>query len=267
MPVITAGKARLAVCERGSGDPVLLLPPAATRADLWTLHQVPAIVAAGYRAVLLDSRGSSQATMPSAPFRLGDLVEDAAHLITELRLGPCFVAGASLGAMIAQELALSRPDLVRAAALIGTRCRTSFFQSRLASALAAQARRGEPPSDLEALMLLSRLFSATTLADDRQAADLLALVQNFYARGVGAAMQYEATIIGDRTDGLRQVCRPCLVVAFAEDSLTPPAACREVARAIPGCRYVEFAGCGHFGFLERPEEVNAILTDFLAAAP
>lgn len=260
-------RARLAFAEHGSGDPVLLLPPAATRADIWALHQVPAIVGAGYRAVLLDARGGSQATTPSTPFRLGDLADDAAVLITELRLAPCFVVGASLGAMIAQELALSRPDLVRAAVLVGTRCRMDFFHSRLIRVLAARVRSGEPPSDLDTLMLVSQLFSATTLADDRQAADLLALFQTFYARGLGPAMQYEAAIISDRTAALRQVTRPCLVVAFAQDMLTPPTACREVASAIPGCRYVEIAGCGHFGFLERPEQVNATLTGFFATVP
>jgi pimeloyl-ACP methyl ester carboxylesterase len=266
MPVLLAGTSRLAFEEHGSGQPVVLIPPAGARAGLWTLHQVPAIVDAGYRAVLLDTRGTDPLSIPAAPFRLADLAADAACLITELQLGPCLIVGASLGAMVAQELALRRPDLLRSAVLLGTRCRTDFFRGKFTRALAAQVRRGEPPSELDALMLLTQLFSATTLADDAQAANLLALVQVFYARGIGPAMQYEATIIPDRTNALRQVACPCLVVAFAEDSLTPPALCREVAAAIPRCRYVEIDNCGHFGFLERPEQVNATLMDFFSAA-
>lgn len=265
MPVVTLQGLRLAYEEYGSGEPVLMIPPAATPEGAWATHQIPAIVDAGYRVIVAGSRGIPPSTVPSAPFRLADLTDDAAGLITQLRLGPCLIVGASLGAMIGQELACSRPDLVRAAALLGTRCRTDFIRGRFARAYADQVRRGEPPSDLDAVMLVMQLFSSATLGDDRLAADWLTLFQVFSARGVGAAMQYEATIIPDRTDALRQVDRPCLVVAFAEDSVTPPVLCQEVASAIPGCRYVEIAGCGHFGFLERPELVNATLIDFFSA--
>jgi len=229
------------------------------------MHQIPAIVAAGYRVILAGSRGMPPSTVPTAPFRVADLTGDAACLITELRLAPCLIVGASLGAMVGQELAISRPDLVRAAALLGTRCRTDFIRGRFVRAYAGQVRKGEPPSDLDAVMLVMQLFSQATLGDDRQAADVLTMFQNFSALGIGPAMQYEATLIPDRTEALRQVSRPCLVIAFEQDALAPPALCREVASAIPGCRYVEIDGCGHFGFLERPEQVNTVLIDFFSA--
>jgi pimeloyl-ACP methyl ester carboxylesterase len=264
VPAVTVHGMRLAYEEYGTGQPVLLIPPAATPAGVWAMHQIPAIVAAGYRVIAVYSRGIPPSAVPSAPFRVADLTDDTAGLIAELGLAPCLVVGASLGAMAGQELALSRPDLVRAAVLLGTRCRTDFIRGRFARAYADQVRRGEQPSDLDAVMLVMQMFSAATLADDRQAADWLSLFQHFSARGVGPAMQYEATLIPDRTEALRQVRCPCLVVGFAEDAVTPPGMCREVATAIPGCRYVEIADCGHFGFLERPEPVNAALIDFFA---
>lgn len=265
MPVVTLRGLHFAYEEHGRGQPVLLIPPAATPPGAWAMNQVRAIVAAGYRVIVAGSRGTPPSTVPSAPFRVSDLADDAACLITELGLAPCLIVGASLGAMVAQELALSRPDLVRAVALLGTRCRTDFIRGRFARAYAGQIRRGEPPSDLDAIMLVMQLFSSATLADDGQAADWLTLFQVFSACGIGPAMQYEATLIPDRTDALRQVRRPCLVVAFAEDTVTPPVLCREVAAAIPGCRYTEIEGCGHFGFLERPEPVNAALIGFFSA--
>lgn len=266
MPVITLRRLQLAYEEYGSGQPVLLIPPAATPSGTWAIDLIPAIVAAGYRVIVTGSRGTPPSTVPSAPFRVAELAADVACLITELRLAPCLIVGASLGAMIGQELAITRPELVRAAALLGTRCRTDFIHGRFVRAYADQVRRGEPPSDLDVVMLVMQLFSSATLADDRKATDLLKLFQVFSARGIGPAMQYQATLIPDRTDALRRVDRPCLVVAFAEDMVTPPALCREVASAIPGCGYVEITGCGHFGFLERPEAVSAALIDFFAAA-
>lgn len=256
---------QIAYEEHGSGRPVLLIPPAAAPAGAWAASLTSALMAAGYRLIVAGSRGMPPLPVPSAPFRVFDLADDAACLISELGLAPCLIAGVSLGAMVGQELALSRPDLVRAAVLLGTRCRTDFVRGRFARALAGQLRRGDPPSDLDAVLLVSQLFAAATLADDRQAADWLTLYQVFSPRGLGAAMQYEATLIPDRTQALRQVSRPCMVIAFAEDTVTPPALCREVASAIPGCRYAEFDDCGHFGFLERPEQVSTALIDFFAA--
>ncbi|MGH3992105.1 MAG: alpha/beta fold hydrolase, partial [Pseudonocardiaceae bacterium] len=226
-------------------------------------YQVPALLGAGYQAITFDSRGTPPSATPLGPYRLADLVADAVDLITGLGVGPCRIVGASLGAMVAQELALARPDLVTAVALLGTRCRTDFFRATAARAFAARIRGGVH-TDYDAVGSLLQLFSRRTLADDRATADWFEVFRTFPASGPGLAAQYEATIIGDRTAALRGVRRPCLVVAFAEDVLTPPSLCREVADAIPGCRYVELAECGHFGFLEQPAEVNAALLDFFA---
>ena len=266
VPAMSAPGLNVVFDDIGSGEAVLLIPPAATGAGIWARYQVPSITEAGYRAVLLTYRGTPPSPPPMVPFRLADLVDDAARLITELHLAPCLVVGASLGALVGQELALARPDLVKAAALLGTRCRTDFVRGRLARANADQARRGETPSDLDVIMRAMHLFSATTLADDRLARDWVTQLGTFAARGIGPAMQYEATIIADRTTAIMQIGAPCLVIAFAEDSITPPAMCREVAAAIPECRYEEFLACGHFGFLERPDAVNATLFDFFEMA-
>jgi pimeloyl-ACP methyl ester carboxylesterase len=53
-------------------------------------------------------------------------------------------------------------------------------------------------------------------------------------------------------------------VAFADDRVIPPARVREVADAVPGSRYVEIDGCGHYGYLERPAAVNEVVLAFLA---
>ena len=44
---------------------------------------------------------------------------------------------------------------------------------------------------------------------------------------------------------------------------SPPHLCAEVAEAIPDCDYVEIGSCGHLGYLERPDEVNSAIIEFL----
>jgi pimeloyl-ACP methyl ester carboxylesterase len=249
----------------GHGEPVLLLPPAATRADVWQSHQVPAIVEAGFQAISVHPRGMAPAPVPPGPYRVSDLVADTVQVIERLARGPCHVVGASLGAFVSQELALLRPDLVRSTVLLGTRARCDGYRRRLARATAQHCRQPGPVSELDALRHLGQLFGPATLADERLVADWAEMVQRFPVTGPGPAAQYEATVIADRRAALAAVTRPCLVIAFGVDVLTPPQMCREVADAIPGAVYREFPGLGHFGFLEDPQAVNAELMAFLTA--
>lgn len=96
-------------------------------------------------------------------------------------------------------------------------------------------------------------------------------------RGVGASdecaagftiddMVGDLAALVDRSAAYRDVTVPLLVVAFADDATIPPRLCREVADAVPGARYVEIPDAGHYGYLERPDEVNRVLLDFLAAS-
>lgn len=265
MPVAQVNGIRLSYSTHGTGPPVLLVPPAATPSALWQLHQVPALVQAGYMAVAFDNRGTAPSDIPAGPYRLADLVADTAGLITELGIGPCPVIGASLGAMVAQELALARPDLVLAAVMLATRSRVDFFGQTAARASAARMRDASATSASETVAQMSLLLGTVTLANDRAAADWFAILRHAAVRGTGAAAQYEASVTGDRTLALSGISRPCLVIAFSEDRVMPPTFCREVAAAIPGCLYMEISGAGHLGFLENPDAVNACTLEFLAS--
>ncbi|KKK06547.1 alpha/beta fold hydrolase [Micromonospora sp. HK10] len=253
----------LAWQAQGDGVPVVMLPPAATSREVWHAHQVPALVNAGYRVVTVNHRGTPPSPVPPGPYSMRQLVADVVALVEVLGAGPVHLIGASLGAFVAQEVALVRPDLVRSAVLIGTRARTDAYRRLLARALAAQARTPGPVTELDALMHLAQLFGPRTLADDHTMSDWLELRRRFPVTGPGPAAQYDASVIVDRRAALTGLTRPCLVMAFSADLITPPAACLEVHEAIPSATYVEFEGLGHFGFLEDPDTINQAIVDFL----
>ncbi|GAB2806260.1 alpha/beta fold hydrolase [Streptomyces daliensis] len=263
MPTVEAGGTQLSYQIRGSGVPLVLIAPAASPAAVWDRYQVPALVRAGHQVVTFDNRGSRPSAVPPGPYTLEDFTADTVGLIKELGVGPCLLAGVSLGAMIAQEVASAYPELVRGLALMATRGRGDAFRDALArSGAEAMRAAGRIPAEFAAVATMSQLFGPATLADDRLAKDWLTTFTLFPQHGEGWAAQYESTIAGDRLAGLAAVRCPSLVLAFAHDVVMPPTMGRAVADAIPGCRYEELAGCGHFGFLERPDEVNRILTDF-----
>lgn len=264
MPHVTVNGVRLAYQSEGTGEPVLLVSPAASRSTVWAAHQVPALRAAGFRVVTFDNRGSMPSDTPPGPYRVADLVADTAALIRALDLGPCRVVGASLGAMVAQELALVRPDLVRGLVLLSTRGRTDFLRTVLAE-VSAHAVRGHAtlPPRYVAVNSMLQLFSPRTLLADAPASDWLDVMTAFPQQGEGAALQYEATAIADRLGALTAMTLPALVIAFTDDVIMPVDLVREVADAIPDSRFVQFDHCGHFGFLERPDDVNKEIVEFL----
>ena len=69
---------------------------------------------------------------------------------------------------------------------------------------------------------------------------------------------------GERLDELAGIRVPSMVIGFELDVLTPAHMSREVADAIPECRYLEIERCGHAGPFEKPDEVNRALLAFFA---
>ncbi|WP_208882197.1 alpha/beta fold hydrolase [Streptomyces sp. PBH53] len=252
--------------RRGTGEPVLLITGSGGSARSWDAYQVPALVRAGYQTVTFDNRGSGPG--PTGPFGLDDLVEDAARLIEALGPAPCRVVGLSLGAIVAQELALRRPELVRQAVFMATRGRTDALRRAMVTAEIEQSRGAPSVSDAHRGVLRAmQNLSQSTLADDSRAQDWIALMEGPLDTGDGYRYQLESTLIPDRLRDYAGIEVPCAVIAFGDDLVTPPHLGREVADAVEGCRYVEIAHCGHYGHLENPGAVNDALTAFFASHP
>jgi pimeloyl-ACP methyl ester carboxylesterase len=229
---------------------------------VWTMHQTPALNRAGYQTLTFDNRGIAPSDVPPGDYTLEEMVADTIGLIEALDYGPCHIVGTSLGAMIAQQIAADRPELVRSAVLLGTRARSDTYRSALTRADRALAKSGvRLPPAYEAVHTVTQMLSPTTLLDDNAVSmwlDLLELTGDQPGSG-----QSGVDTDADRRSTLPRIGVPCRVVSFADDLITPAALGAEVAAAIPDCDHVEIASCGHWGYLERPDEVNRAVIAFL----
>ncbi|MHB8219500.1 MAG: alpha/beta fold hydrolase [Acidimicrobiales bacterium] len=251
----------------GEGDPVLLVCGTGQPAFSWGFDFAPRLVAAGYRVVTFDNRGVPPSDAPPPPYSVDDLAGDAAALIEHTGIGPCRVVGYSLGALVTQELALARPDLVRQAVMMGTVGRGNAMLRAWAQASLDLARSGAVlPPTYEAVSTVMTLMGPGHQRDDAFVGpwlELLALTPPWI--GPGREGQYAADLGYDgRLDALGGVTVPSMVVGFEHDLITPATLCREVAAAIPGCRYEEVPGCGHLGPLEDPGAVVPLVVDFFS---
>jgi pimeloyl-ACP methyl ester carboxylesterase len=265
MPYAFTNGIRLAYERWGRGERVLLIMGSSAGGRVWTLNQTPALMEAGYQAVTFDNRGVPPSDAPAGKYSLDELVEDTRGLIEALGAAPCRIVGVSMGALIAQELAISHPELVRCAVLIATKGRSDVARTAHAQALQALAERDVTlPREIEAAMTAFQMLSPATLRDDEATSLWWQTFEMSYGNRDAARGQLWADVVEDRRDALRTIAAPCRVIGFADDLITPPHLCAEVADSIPDCDYVEIDSCGHYGYLERPAEVNSAILEFLA---
>ena len=102
----------------GQGQPLLLIHGLGSSARDWEL-QVP-VFAQNYRVVAFDVRGHGRSDKPPGPYSIPLFADDAAALIRALDIAPTHVVGISMGGMIALQLAVSAPELVRSLVVVNT---------------------------------------------------------------------------------------------------------------------------------------------------
>jgi pimeloyl-ACP methyl ester carboxylesterase len=263
VPFVAANGIKLHYQRTGQGERVLMIMGSSASGRVWTMHQTPALNRAGYQTLTFDNRGIPPTDVPPGDYTLEEMVADTVGLITSLDYGPCQVVGTSLGAMIAQQLAVERPDLVRSAVLIATRARSDAYRKALTRADRALTADGvRLPRAYEAVHTVTQMLSPATLIDDRAVSMWLDLLELTGDESVGGG-QSGVDTDADRRPLLSRISVPCRVISFTDDLVTPAALGAEVAAGIPDCDHVEIGSCGHWGYLERPDEVNRAITDFL----
>jgi pimeloyl-ACP methyl ester carboxylesterase len=255
----------LAYDDRGRGEPVLFIAGRGGAGRTWHLHQVPEFLRAGHRCITFDNRGIG-ATENADGFTTETMVADTAALIEKLAVAPVHVVAVSMGAFIAQELMVARPELVRSAVLIATRGRNdrarNFF--RAAELELIEAGIVLPPS-YDAKVRLLKSFSPKTLNDDAAVGDWIDMFTMWPTKPTpGLRTQLDIAPAGNRLPAYRSITAPVLVIGFQDDVVLPAYLGKEVADAIPNARYLEIPHTGHLGFIERPQVVNAAALKFFA---
>jgi pimeloyl-ACP methyl ester carboxylesterase len=192
-------------------------------------------------------------------------VADTAELIEKVIGGPARLVAMSMGAFIAQELMLTRPDLVHQAVLMGTRGRLDDTRKAFRAADLALAESGvEIPAAYAAKVRVLENFSPKTI-NSPEIGEWLEVFAAFPLRRTpGWRAQLTVAPTENRLMAYRSIGVETLVIGFGDDTITPPALGKEVGEALPNGRYIQIANAGHLGFLERPDAVNRAMLEFFA---
>ncbi len=257
MQMIAAAGTGLHIRDTGTGRPVLFLNALGTDLRLWdkVVPQLP-----GIRAIGMDTRGHGLSDCPAPPYGMGTLVRDAETVLEALRVTGAVVVGCSLGGMVAQGLAVKRPDLVAALVLSNTAARigtADMWHERIA---AVQAGGVAALADT----VLARWFPPAFHATPEFAAWRNMLVRTPAGGYAGCAAAIAGTDFYTPVSGLRL---PVLGIAGSEDGSTPPDLVRETAELVPAARFALIRGAGHLPMVDKAEAFAAALAGFLQDLP
>jgi 3-oxoadipate enol-lactonase len=249
----------------GEGPALVLLMGIGYDSSLWTLAQVPAL-STQFQVVLVDNRDAGRSSKARRPYSIADMADDLAGLLDALGIAQTHLLGLSMGGMIAQEFALRHADRLDRLVLAGTGAapaRSAVDPIQIWSWVKANDANGKVFGGQQ----FASLFSTAFLRNHEAVQDTTALLaSNPYPMSPEAyGRQADAYLQFDALDRLGAITAPTLVVVGEQDLLTPPWIAREVADAIPGARFevIRGAGSSHVVSIERPEDFNRLVADFL----
>lgn len=265
MAIFESGGGALHYEVLGAGPPIVLLHGFTNYGLSWA-PQLPALVPIGYRVILPDLRGHGASQPAAAVCTVEDIAWDVSALLEHLDGGPAILCGLSLGGMVAQQMAIDRPDLVRG--MIVANSRASFIGPELAAAvngwIALLEQDDGPIKRLRATWpdLVNESFRAS--AAGRAAFDAWSQV---LARLRGSSLCWIARGMTrfDRRGHLASLRIPALVISGEHDRLFNPEQAREIADEIAGSTYAMIRGACHLSSLDSADRFNRLLLDFLAA--
>lgn len=241
----------------GAGSPVLVLANS-LGTDLRVWDPLVPYLADRFRLVRYDKRGHGLTDLTPGPYTIAGLADDLAGLLDAAGIGEALVCGLSVGGMIAQQLAASRPDLVRGLVLMDTAHRigtAETWQQRIDAVTGPGGIGGIADAVME------RWF-ARDFRERRS--DELAGWRNMLTRTPvgGYAACCAAIRDADLTASTRALRVPTLCLVGEEDGATPPALVEELSKLIPPASYVTVPAAGHLPCVEQPEEVARAVLRF-----
>ena len=243
--------------ERGDGAPLLLIQGLGY--GRWSWEPLVPGLADRYRVLWFDNRGIGDSDKPEGPYTARLMADDARQVLDEAGVERAHVLGASLGGMIAQEVAAGTPERVDKLVLCCTTpggaatvpmpdVTVQLFAEAATLAPDVALRRfvvnalgANPPEELVEELYQLRLANPPDPAGwQAQAAAGLTFA------GVDAAIN-----------------APTLVLTGTEDNVVDHRNADVVAARIPGARVERLSGAGHLFFWEQPDACVRIISEFL----
>lgn len=250
----------------GEGEPLLLI--AGLGYCHWQWHKMVPGLAVHFRVITYDNRGAGQTDKPAGPYNVQMMGDDAAGLLDALGISQAIVLGHSMGGFVAQQVALSRPDLVSKLVLASTNFGGPNHIPVTQEAMAAMTDRSGDPADVVRRGVAVACAPGFAEANPDVVQELVAYrftipvpPEAYQAQmGVGLGLLSAEAAFEHR---LKDVTAPTFIFFGAEDRVVPPGNADLLAKAIPGSKVYILPDAGHLFPIEAPDRAVAALVELL----
>ena len=238
--------------------PLVLLGSLGSALDMWE-PQLAALTGA-HRVIRVDHRGHGGSPVPAGPYTISELAGDVLALLDRLGLDQVDYAGLSLGGMVGMYLAAEAPERIARLALMAT---SANYPDKTPWEARIEAVAGGG-TDAIAAAVVKNWFSASFAAVNP---DTMAWAEESVRKtpDLGYLGCCQAIRDWDHVARLGEIRAPSLMICGTSDPATPEQPHgATIANGIPGVRF-ELVDAAHLLNIERPAEVNALLTEHFAA--
>ncbi|GAA3117612.1 3-oxoadipate enol-lactonase [Kribbella aluminosa] len=256
------GRIRLRV--DGSGQVMLFWPSLLMDGTLWSAQA--AHFAARFQVVLVDPPGHGGSELLTQPFNFAQCADVVVSIADNLKVDKLHLVGNSWGGMIGGTFAALHPDRTGIAVLMNATASPAKRRQRFEYGVLTRTAQllGGIRGPLKGPV--RDAFLGPTAKRDKP--EVVAKVNELTGKvNVRSGMHAVTSVVPNRPDQralFGRIRTPVLVVAGAEDKTFPVAETEEMADSIPGARFVVLEQSAHLAALESPEQVNALIDDFLA---
>jgi Predicted hydrolases or acyltransferases (alpha/beta hydrolase superfamily) len=235
----------------GTGDPLLMVMGYAGTMDAWDSALIDRL-ARTRKVILFDNRNTGYTATTDAPVSVAGMARDALGLLTALGIERADVMGWSMGSIIAQEMALTRPDMVGKLVLYGTVCDPAPVNAAL-DRFASMS-----PEQFAANLFPKAWADANPDVYSRLPSPAIPPTAEAVARQRAALAKWPGT--RDRLPGL---ISPVLILEGEDDGVTPLEQSLQAASLIRNAWLARFGGGGHWMMYQTPEDMAAVIETFL----
>lgn len=243
--------------SKGEGPPVVLVHGLGGSLHAW--HGVTENLSYHHHVVALDLRGHGRSDASQGPFSIPAFAHDVETLIAALELPAVTLVGHSMGTLIAQHLAATRPEVVDNLVLVGG---ISYFEPPARDAYVKRAETVEADG-MDALVedWIPGALAPRTRAKLPQ---LEGLLRELFLRNDPASYAKSCRALSKPPSFQRSdIGQPTLLLVGDHDRSTPVAMTEELHRDIPVSRVGVIAGAAHWVALEQPDALAAAILQFL----
>ncbi|HJQ25487.1 MAG TPA: alpha/beta fold hydrolase [Blastocatellia bacterium] len=246
--------------DQGSGVPVIFIHAFPLNQTMWD-EQVAAL-SHRCRAITLGLRGFGGSDVADGPATMEQMAADVRSLMSTLDIERATLVGLSMGGYVSLAFYREYPDAVRALVLADTRASGDTHAARERRLQSAEKAERQGAATIADDMVPLLLGKTTQQARPDIAARVREMIEGNSPQGIAAAQRGMAAR-RDSTYMLAAIDFPTLIIVGAEDTLTPLAEAEAMRDGIRGARLQVIAGAGHLSNIERPQEFNAALSEFI----